>query len=76
MLRLKPLEACLHPFFSELRQPDVTLPNHRPLPPLFNFTQEGRVSDFQTSLFLHNILMERMILPLIVFQISVTACVS
>ncbi|CAH2038760.1 unnamed protein product [Thlaspi arvense] len=36
----KRLEACAHPFFNELREPNVRLPNGRPLPPLFNFKQE------------------------------------
>jgi hypothetical protein len=31
------LEACVHPFFDELRDPNCRLPNGRPLPPLFNF---------------------------------------
>lgn len=34
------LEAMTHPFFDELRDPNVRLPNGRPLPPLFNFKQE------------------------------------
>jgi hypothetical protein len=34
------LEACTHPFFDELREPNARLPNGRPLPPLFNFKQE------------------------------------
>eukprot|EP00357_Protocruzia_adherens_P022054 CAMPEP_0114996450 /NCGR_PEP_ID=MMETSP0216-20121206/14316_1 /TAXON_ID=223996 /ORGANISM="Protocruzia adherens, Strain Boccale" /LENGTH=400 /DNA_ID=CAMNT_0002360653 /DNA_START=277 /DNA_END=1476 /DNA_ORIENTATION=+ len=38
--RLKPLEALLHPFFDELRDPNCRLPNGNPLPDLFNFTQE------------------------------------
>ncbi|XP_031130756.1 shaggy-related protein kinase kappa-like [Ipomoea triloba] len=36
-LRCTALEACLHPFFDELKDPNTRLPNHRPLPPLFNF---------------------------------------
>ncbi|KDP42456.1 hypothetical protein JCGZ_00253 [Jatropha curcas] len=36
-LRCTALEACIHPFFDELRDPDTRLPNGRPLPPLFNF---------------------------------------
>ncbi|EFA84486.1 glycogen synthase kinase 3 [Heterostelium album PN500] len=36
--RLKPTEICAHPFFDELRDPKSTLPDGRPLPPLFNFT--------------------------------------
>ncbi|KAL1531638.1 Shaggy-related protein kinase epsilon, variant 2 [Salvia divinorum] len=36
-LRYSALEACIHPFFDELRDPNTRLPNGRPLPPLFNF---------------------------------------
>ncbi|GLT53641.1 hypothetical protein SLA2020_268990 [Shorea laevis] len=36
-LRCTALEACVHPFFNELRDPNTRLPNGRPLPPLFNF---------------------------------------
>lgn len=36
-LRCTALEACIHPFFDELRDPITRLPNGRPLPPLFNF---------------------------------------
>ncbi|XP_046968146.1 glycogen synthase kinase-3 beta isoform X1 [Vanessa cardui] len=36
--RLSPLQACAHSFFDELREPNARLPNGRPLPPLFNFT--------------------------------------
>ncbi|OAE22998.1 hypothetical protein AXG93_1231s1110 [Marchantia polymorpha subsp. ruderalis] len=36
-LRCTALEACVHPFFDELRDPNCRLPNGRPLPPLFNF---------------------------------------
>ncbi|KAK4789934.1 hypothetical protein SAY86_017238 [Trapa natans] len=39
-LRCTALEAIAHPFFDELREPNVRLPNGRPLPPLFNFKQE------------------------------------
>ncbi|KAL6141178.1 hypothetical protein ACLB2K_059468 [Fragaria x ananassa] len=39
-LRCTALEACTHPFFDELREPNARLPNGRPLPPLFNFKQE------------------------------------
>ncbi|KAL9665455.1 hypothetical protein QQ045_020875 [Rhodiola kirilowii] len=39
-LRCTALEALAHPFFDELREPNVRLPNGRPLPPLFNFKQE------------------------------------
>ncbi|CAI0439520.1 unnamed protein product [Linum tenue] len=36
-LRCTALEAYIHPFFDELRDPSTRLPNGRPLPPLFNF---------------------------------------
>ncbi|KAF4381533.1 hypothetical protein F8388_021161 [Cannabis sativa] len=39
-LRCTALEACSHPFFDELREPNARLPNGRPLPPLFNFKHE------------------------------------
>lgn len=35
--RADPLEACAHPFFDEIRAPNATLPDGKPLPPLFNF---------------------------------------
>ncbi|CAL5332906.1 unnamed protein product [Camellia sinensis] len=40
-LRCTALEACVHPFFDDLREPTTSLPNGRPLPPLFNFTSQG-----------------------------------
>ncbi|RWR80773.1 shaggy-related protein kinase epsilon isoform X1 [Cinnamomum micranthum f. kanehirae] len=39
-LRYTALEACAHPFFDELRDPKIRLPNGCPLPPLFNFTSQ------------------------------------
>ena len=39
-LRFAALEACAHPFFDDLREPNACLPNGRPLPPLFNFSAE------------------------------------
>jgi glycogen synthase kinase 3 beta len=39
--RLTALEACTHPFFDELRDPNVILPNGKPLPPhLFKFSDQ------------------------------------
>ncbi|KAL1329578.1 hypothetical protein HN51_046697 [Arachis hypogaea] len=38
-LRCTALAACAHPFFDDLRDPNTCLPNGRPLPPLFNFTE-------------------------------------
>ncbi|CAH9108344.1 unnamed protein product [Cuscuta epithymum] len=39
-LRCTALEACAHPFFDALKDPNTCLPNGRPLPPLFNFTPQ------------------------------------
>lgn len=39
--RISPLQACAHPFFNELREPNTRLPNGNELPPLFNFTEYG-----------------------------------
>lgn len=46
-LRPTALEVLAHPYFDELRNPDTTIPNwrnpeepRRPLPPLFNFTDQ------------------------------------
>ncbi|KAL5727633.1 [tau protein] kinase [Ranunculus cassubicifolius] len=39
-MRSSALEACAHPFFDDLRDPNLQLPNGRPLPPLFNFTPQ------------------------------------
>ncbi|KAL6573743.1 hypothetical protein OROHE_002202 [Orobanche hederae] len=37
---MQQLEACAHPFFDELREPNVRLQNGRPLPPPFNLKEE------------------------------------
>ncbi|XP_012840178.1 PREDICTED: shaggy-related protein kinase epsilon [Erythranthe guttata] len=39
-LRFTALEACAHPFFDSLREPNACLPNGRALPPLFDFSPE------------------------------------
>eukprot|EP00897_Mesotaenium_endlicherianum_P006608 jgi/Mesen1/5976/ME000302S04975 len=39
-LRCSALEACVHPFFDELRDPNTRLPNGKALPLLFNFKKE------------------------------------
>ncbi|KAF7814700.1 shaggy-related protein kinase theta [Senna tora] len=39
-LRCTALEACAHPFFNDLRDPNACLPNGRPLPALFDFTAQ------------------------------------
>lgn len=41
--RLDPFESLSHPFFDELREPGLKLPNGKPLPPLFNFTDKELV---------------------------------
>lgn len=42
--RITPLQACAHPFFNELRECNQRLPNGRELPPLFNFTEQGKAN--------------------------------
>ena len=37
------LEACAHPFFDDLREPNACLPNGQSLPPLFDFTAQGKL---------------------------------
>ncbi|KAJ3445452.1 glycogen synthase kinase-3 alpha [Anaeramoeba flamelloides] len=39
-LRINALDACAHPFFNELRNPNTRLPNQRNLPELFDFDSE------------------------------------
>ncbi|KEH18946.1 putative protein-serine/threonine kinase CMGC-GSK family [Medicago truncatula] len=43
-LRCTALAACAHPFFNDLRDPNASLPNGQPLPPLFNFTPQELVN--------------------------------
>jgi serine/threonine protein kinase len=38
--RITCFEALAHPFFNELRNSDVKLPNGQDLPPLFDFSKE------------------------------------
>lgn len=40
--RVSPADAMAHPFFDELREQATQLPNGKPLPPLFNFSDEER----------------------------------
>lgn len=42
-LLLLQLNALIHPFFNELRDPNTRLPNGRFLPPLFNFKSHGMI---------------------------------
>jgi len=47
--RLPPIEALAHPFFDDLRQRDTRLPNNRPLPNLFNFTEREQTLAVQSG---------------------------
>ena len=38
--RLNSVEAMVHPFFDELRNPETRMPSGRELPQLFDFTRE------------------------------------
>ncbi|KAH8268239.1 hypothetical protein KR026_002384 [Drosophila bipectinata] len=52
--RVSPLMGCAHPFFDELRQdPNQQLPNGRPIPPLFNFTEYERTIEPEAMPLLH-----------------------
>lgn len=44
------IEALVHPFFDELRDPNARLPNGRFLPPLFNFKLHGNQYNIDVSL--------------------------
>eukprot|EP00871_Galdieria_phlegrea_P003780 jgi/Galph1/4402/GphlegSOOS_G3119.1 len=58
--RLKPMESLAHPFFDELRKPDVVLPNGRSLPPLFNFDEDEfrRAGALSSAILPHDIYQE------------------
>ncbi|OIV98742.1 hypothetical protein TanjilG_24913 [Lupinus angustifolius] len=49
-LRCTALEACAHPFFDNLRDPKVFLPNGRAMPPLFDFTAQGAPDELRRRL--------------------------
>jgi len=38
--RLNPIEACAHPFFDKLRDPDFRLADGAPTPPIFDFSKQ------------------------------------
>ncbi|XP_019159204.1 PREDICTED: shaggy-related protein kinase eta-like [Ipomoea nil] len=51
--RCTALEACAHPFFDSLREPNACLPNGKPLPPLFNYSPQelaGASADLRNRL--------------------------
>ncbi|EXB40229.1 Shaggy-related protein kinase theta [Morus notabilis] len=54
-LRCTALEACAHPFFDELRDPNVCLPNGRALPPLFNFTAQVLKANTMQNCLVHQL---------------------
>lgn len=56
VLHIFQLEACAHPFFDSLKEPNASLPNGRPLPPLFNFTPQGKQTLWLVLLVLFDIL--------------------
>lgn len=41
--RITPIEALCHPFFDPIRDPNTRLPDGKPLPPVLNFTREGKI---------------------------------
>ena len=48
--RISPLQALCHPFFEDLRKEGFRMPGGRPLPNLFNWTEEELSSNFNLSL--------------------------
>lgn len=46
---MTPLQACGHPFFNDLRECNQRLPNGRELPPLVNFSDQGKDGHFQAT---------------------------
>jgi len=63
--RVKPLEGCAHAFFDELRDEKTRLPNGKPLPPMFDFTEHELnsrtpVIDKLTPPHMKNIIKEKM----------------
>lgn len=40
--RITAIEALSHPFFDPIRDPNTRLPDGRPLPPVLNFSRQGR----------------------------------
>lgn len=54
ILMFMQLDALIHPFFDELRDPNTRLPNGRFLPPLFNFKPHGKHTDTHRSATLHH----------------------
>lgn len=68
--RITPLQACAHKFFDELRDPNARLPNNRELPPLFNFTEQGKITfSFLTRMSNENLFL-KMLVNLKTFQYS------
>lgn len=43
---MTPLQACAHPFFNDLRECNQRLPNGRELPPLVNFSDQGKRKNY------------------------------
>ncbi|CAO3627987.1 unnamed protein product [Cunninghamella echinulata] len=41
--RISAIEALCHPFFDDIRDPNMRLPNGQPLPPVLNFTRHGKL---------------------------------
>jgi len=70
--RVAPLDACVHPYFDELRQPATRLPNGRPLPPMFNFSAAGKFL-FSSSNNVYSLMLK--ILSVTVCRYSLIMCI-
>jgi glycogen synthase kinase 3 beta len=40
--RITAIEALCHPFFDPIRDPNTRLPDGQPLPPVLNFSRQGK----------------------------------
>ncbi|KAH7302496.1 hypothetical protein KP509_23G075400 [Ceratopteris richardii] len=67
-LRCTALEACVHPFFDELRDQATRLPNGRQLPPLFNFKPQelrGATAELLHRLIPEHVQRQNMMTPVV-----------
>ncbi|KAL7207741.1 hypothetical protein ACSBR1_029650 [Camellia fascicularis] len=85
-LRCTALEACIHPFFDELRDPNIRLLNGCPLPPLFNFkpqelfdippdTLHRLIPEHARRQNLRRLLRTRVLFSCNIFSLGVSLCV-
>ena len=72
--RITPLQACAHKFFDELRDPNARLPNNRELPPLFNFTEQGKNVFLFLNIAIENLILKILLCLFFFLYIYIFAC--